>query len=270
MTKRFQFKSVEVFGVRLDDVTLDETLDILEGYIQSGTPHLVATNNTEFVMVAQKDEEFRQVLNSADLSIPDGVGLIWGLGILGTPVRQHVRGTDTVWQLLERAAVKGYSVFLLGAAEGVAEAAADRMRERYPRIKIAGTYAGSPDPRHDDAMVDIVRKAGHVDILLVAYGAPAQEKWIARNKERLGVPVAMGVGGVLDFIAGRVKRAPAWIRRIELEWLYRLWQQPWRWKRQLALPEFALKVLALKAKSFFVGDQHNRDAQDNDHRTESV
>jgi N-acetylglucosaminyldiphosphoundecaprenol N-acetyl-beta-D-mannosaminyltransferase len=222
-------RSVQVLGVRLDDVTLEETIDFLEGFIKSRSPHLVATNNTEFVMMAQKDEEFRRVLNAADLSIPDGIGLILGLRFLGTPVREHVRGTDTVWKILERAAHQGYSVFLLGAAEGVAALAAEKLRETFPTIRIAGTHAGSPDPRNDDEIVEIIRAASPVDILLVAYGAPAQEKWIARNKDRLGIPVAIGVGGVFDFIAGRVKRAPVWIQRLELEWLYRLWKQPWRW-----------------------------------------
>ena len=245
--------SVEILGVRLDDVTLNETLDIIEDFIASGQPHAIVTTNTEFVMAAQTDEEFRNILNSADLSFPDGVGLIWGLRLLGVQLREHVRGTDTVERLMERAATKGYNVFLLGGAEGVAEVAADKLRERYPRLKIAGTYAGSPDPMLDDVTVEIIRKAGHVDILLVAYGAPAQEKWIARNIHRLGVPVAMGVGGVFDFIAGRAKRAPLWVRRIELEWLYRLLQQPWRWRRQLALPKFAMRVLALKAQSMLGG-----------------
>lgn len=242
-------RSVEILGVRVDDVTLDETLELIEGYIAAGAPHFIATNNTEFVMAAQRDEGFRQVLNSADLSIPDGVGLILGLRLFGVRVREHVRGTDTVERLMARAAAKGYTVFLLGAAEGVAEAAANKLRERYPELKVAGTYAGSSDPRFDDATVEIVRGAGRVDILLVAFGAPAQERWIARNLDRLNVSVAIGVGGVFDFISGRVQRAPAWVRRIELEWLYRLGRQPWRWRRQLALPRFVLCVLAVKARS---------------------
>ncbi|MDA8187228.1 MAG: WecB/TagA/CpsF family glycosyltransferase [Dehalococcoidales bacterium] len=246
-------RSVEILGVRLDDVTLQETIDTLDGFIQSGQPHLIATTNTEFVMAAQRDLEYRRLLNSADLSIPDGVGLIWGLRVLGKPIRKHVRGTDTVERLMALAAQKGYSVFLLGAAEGVAAMAAERLKARHPGLKIAGTYAGSPDPRFDDAIVEMIRKAGPVDILLVAYGAPAQEKWIARNMSRMNVPVAIGVGGVFDFFSGRVKRAPTLIRNLELEWLYRLWQQPWRWRRQLALPRFALCVLRLKVGSIVAG-----------------
>ncbi len=246
-------RSVEILGVRVDDVTLDETLDVVEDFIASGGPHAVVTTNTEFVMAAQRDEEFRSILNAADLSIPDGVGLIWGLRLLGTRIREHVRGTDTVERLMERAAAKGYSVFLLGAAEGVAAAAADKLKERYPQLRVAGAYAGSPDIKFDDRIVEIIRNAGHIDILLVAYGAPAQEKWIARNLPRLDISVAIGVGGVFDFISGRAKRAPLWVRRLELEWLYRLLHQPWRWRRQLALPRFAIRVLALKARAMFGG-----------------
>lgn len=246
-------RSAEILGVRVDDVTLDETLDVVEDFIASGGPHAVVTTNTEFVMAAQRDEEFRSILNAADLSIPDGVGLIWGLRLLGTRIREHVRGTDTVERLMERAAAKGYSVFLLGAAEGIAAAAADKLKERYPQLRVAGAYAGSPDTKFDDRIVEIIRNAGHIDILLVAYGAPAQEKWIARNLHHLDISVAIGVGGVFDFISGRAKRAPLWVRRLELEWLYRLLHQPWRWRRQLALPRFAIRVLALKAQAMFRG-----------------
>ncbi len=241
-------RSADILGVRLDDVTLAETLDLIDGFVASGQPHLIATTNTEFVMAAQSDGEFRRVLNTAALSVPDGVGLLWGLRLLGMPMREHVRGTDTVERLVERAAARGYSLFLLGAGEGVAAAAAEKLRERHPGLRIAGTYAGSPDPRFDDEIAEVLRAAGRVDILFVAYGAPAQEKWISRNQGRLGIPVAIGVGGVFDFIAGRAKRAPVWIRRLELEWLYRLIRQPWRWKRQLALPRFALRVLATRLK----------------------
>lgn len=241
--------SVELLGIRLDDVTLDETVDILEGYIASDTPHLIATTNTEFIMAARKNREFRAVLNAADLSFADGIGVILGLRLFGQRVREHVRGTDVVEKLVERAAGKGYSIFMLGAQEGVAEEAAARLKERYPRLKIAGTHSGSPRPEYDDEQVALIQAAGPVDILLVAYGAPAQETWIYRNMQRTGVPVAIGVGGVFDFLAGRVPRAPRLIRRLELEWLYRLIRQPWRWRRQLVLPQFVLVVLAERVRT---------------------
>lgn len=238
----------EILGVRLDDVTLEEAVALIEGFIAAGGPHLIATTNTEFVMAAQTDPAFRRVLNEAALSLPDGIGLIWGLRLLGENVREHVRGTDLVERLLAVAAVRDQRVFLLGAAEGVAEAAAGRLREQYPTLQIAGCYAGSPEPAHDAEARAAIRAAGPVDILLVAYGGGRQEQWIARNLEALGIPVGIGVGGVFDFLAGRVPRAPRWVRRLELEWLYRLIRQPWRWRRQLALPHFALRVLLLRLR----------------------
>ena len=130
----------------------------------------------------------------------------------------------------------------MGAAEGVARAAAEQLRRRHPGLDVVGTHAGSPAPEDEDEIVGNITRA-RPDILFVAYGAPQQEKWIARNLGRLGVPVAMGVGGAFDFISGHAKRAPGWMRRFGLEWLYRLCHEPWRWRRMLALPRFACLVL---------------------------
>ncbi|MCK4450446.1 MAG: WecB/TagA/CpsF family glycosyltransferase, partial [Anaerolineae bacterium] len=140
------------------------------------------------------------------------------------------------------AAQKGYSLFLLGAAPGVAVATAARLCQTYPGLRIAGTHAGSPALEEEDEIVRLIQRA-KPDILFVAYGAPQQDKWIARNLERLGVPVAMGVGGAFDFISGRAKRAPRWLQRVGLEWLHRLLHEPWRWRRMLALPRFVWLVV---------------------------
>jgi N-acetylglucosaminyldiphosphoundecaprenol N-acetyl-beta-D-mannosaminyltransferase len=138
----------------------------------------------------------------------------------------------------ERAAAKDYRLYFLGAAHGVAEQAAAVLRAKYPALQVVGTYPGSPAPAEDEAIVARVR-AARPDALFVAYGAPQQDKWIARNAARLGVPLLMGVGGTFDFIAGTVPRAPRWMRRAGIEWLYRLMLQPWRWKRQVAIWQFA-------------------------------
>lgn len=238
-------RSVDILGMRVDDVTYAEALDLLRRYINSGCARMVATPNTEFAMRARRDREFRQLLNTASLAIPDGIGLILASRLLGDPIREHVRGTDLVDKLASLAAAEGYRFFLLGAPEGVAAAAAARLQRAHPGLQIAGTHGGSPVPAYDATAAEVIRAAGHVDVLLVAYGAPLQEQWIARNQARLGVPVAIGVGGVFDFFSGRASRAPLWIRRLELEWLYRLLRQPSRWRRQLALPHFALCVLAI-------------------------
>jgi len=235
-------KSVVLLGVRVDDVTSEEALAIIEGFIQEGTPHQVVTVNPEFVMAARRDKEFRRVLNAAHLALPDGIGLVWASRLLGRPLRERVAGSDLVPKIAALAAERGYRLFLLGAAEGVADEAARRLREQNPGLVVAGTYAGSPAVEEEDEIVALVREA-RPHVLFVAYGAPQQDKWIARNLERLGVPVCMGVGGALDFIAGVVKRAPLWVQRLGLEWLHRLLHQPWRWRRQLALVKFAGLVL---------------------------
>jgi len=233
---------LDILGVRMDAVTAAETLDMIERFVREGRPRQVVTVNPEFVMEAQTNEPFRRVLNGAALALPDGVGLLWAARILGHRLPERVAGSDLVPRIAERAAARGWRLFFLGAAPGVAERAAARLVARYPGLTVAGTYAGSPAPAEEDDIVARVRKA-RPDILFVAYGAPAQDLWIGRNLERLGVPVCMGVGGTFDFIAGVAKRAPLWVQRLGLEWLHRLIHQPWRWRRQLALLRFAWSVL---------------------------
>jgi len=207
----------------------------------------VVTVNPEFVMAAQRDAAFRAVLEAADLALPDGVGLIWAARVLGTPLRGRATGVDTMLGLAPEAAREGLSFFLLGAAPGVAERAAVVLQTRAPSLRIAGTYAGSPAPEEEEEIVERVRQAAP-SFLFVAYGAPRQDLWIARNLPRLRVPVAMGVGGALDYISGHVRRAPALWCRLGLEWLYRLLRQPWRWRRMLALPQFALAICSTRLR----------------------
>lgn len=236
-------RSYYVLGMRVDDVTFQEALEAIDGFVRSGGCHRIVTPNPEFAVAARRDPEFLRVLNESSLAIPDGIGLILAVRLAGHRIRQHVRGTDLVHRAADLCARRGYRMFLLGAGPGVAEAAAARLVAENPGLQIAGTYAGSPRPEHDAETSEAVRRAGRVDLLLVAYGAPAQEKWLARNQPGLGVPCGMGVGGVFNFISGRSKRAPEWVRRVEMEWLHRLLTEPWRWRRQLALPRFAATVL---------------------------
>ncbi|MCE5259178.1 MAG: WecB/TagA/CpsF family glycosyltransferase [Chloroflexi bacterium] len=241
-------RSVYILGVRVDDITTEETLSQLEHFIQEGGPHQVATVNPEFVMAAQHNTVFCVTINEADLALPDGSGLLWASRVLGKPLRERVTGSDTVPLIARLAAQKGYRLFLLGAAPGVAEAAAGVLQAQNPGLVIAGTFAGSPRPEDEDAIIARIRLAAP-DLLFVAYGAPNQDLWIRRNKERLGVAVCMGVGGTLDYIAGIVPRAPNWMRRSGLEWLYRLIRQPWRWRRMIRLPLFTLQVLAQRLRA---------------------
>ncbi|MBC8448637.1 MAG: WecB/TagA/CpsF family glycosyltransferase [Chloroflexi bacterium] len=240
-------RQLRILGIRVDAVNSTQTLDIIEQIVREGRPRQVATVNPEFVVAAQANEPFRRALNAASLALPDGIGLLWAARLLGQRLPERVAGSDIVPRIAERSAARGWRLFLLGSAPGVAERAAAQLVARYPDLVVAGTYAGSPAAAEEDDIVARVR-AARPDILFVAYGAPAQDLWIVRNLERLDVPVCMGVGGTLDFIAGVRKRAPRWVQRLGLEWLYRLLQEPWRWRRQLALPRFALAVLGERWK----------------------
>jgi N-acetylglucosaminyldiphosphoundecaprenol N-acetyl-beta-D-mannosaminyltransferase len=239
-------RTVDILGIRISDVTLKETLGYLEAMAVSGKPHHVMTVNPEFVMMARESAEFRSVLSRAALTIPDGIGIVWAARILGTPLRERVAGVDTVNQFAAIAAGRGFRIFLLGAAPGVAEKVAERLERENPGLKIAGTYAGSPRPSEEDEICEKILKA-KPHVLLVAYGPPRQDLWIARTMERLRIPVAIGVGGTFDFIAGVVPRAPSWMQKAGLEWLFRLMQEPRRWKRMLTLPRFVGVVLSRKA-----------------------
>jgi N-acetylglucosaminyldiphosphoundecaprenol N-acetyl-beta-D-mannosaminyltransferase len=246
--------SVSVLGVRVDRLTQQQVLAhieaILQQYVASDRQlacQQIITVNPEFVMAAQHNAQFRQCINKAALVAPDGIGVVWATRYLGKPTPERVTGIDTVIEIAKRCARQGYRLYLLGAAPGVAELAAIRLQELAPGLQIAGTYAGSPDPAEEGAIIERIKDA-RADLLCVAYGAPGQDLWIRRNLSRLPVGVAMGVGGAFDFLAGRQKRAPKFMQNLGLEWLYRLYREPWRWRRMLALPNFAIQVI-LKGRS---------------------
>ena len=234
-------QSIEILGVRVDDAIYDDVLALVDAWVASGQPHQIVTLNPEMLVAAHRNPAFRQVLNEADLNVADGVGLLLAACLLGRPLRGRVTGSDGIDLLAAHCARRGYRPYFLGAAPGVADMVAQRLSTAHPGLEVAGAYAGSPEDRDDEEVISRVREAAP-DLLLVAYGVPAEEEWIARHRQRLGVPVMMGVGGAFDFVAGVARRAPAWMRRMGLEWLHRLIRQPWRWRRQLALPVFVTLV----------------------------
>jgi len=192
-------------------------------------------------MRAQRDRQFAHVLDSADLCLADGTGVVWALRRQGCSLPGPVAGADLVLPIAELCARRGLRLFLLGAAPGVAPALAARLRSDHPRLEVAA-HSGSPEQADDDATLRLIHQ--HLtQVLLVAYGAPQQELWIDRLKDRLGVSLAMGVGGAFDYLTGRVPRAPAWMRNAGLEWLHRLVRQPWRMRRMAVLPVYAIRVL---------------------------
>lgn len=240
--KRWPVDRLEILGVRVDAATCADLLAAVDAFVADRRPHQVVTLNPEMLVAAHDDPHFRAQLNGADLNVADGVGLLLAARLLGRPLPERITGSDGIWLLASHCARRGYRPYLLGAAPGVAEQAAGRLVAQTPGLAVAGTYAGSPREEEEDAIAELVR-AAVPDLLFVAYGVPAEEAWIARNRERLGVPVMMGVGGSFDFVAGVARRAPRWVRRAGLEWLHRLLREPWRWRRQLALPRFVILVL---------------------------
>ena len=187
------------------------------------------------------------MLEAADLCTPDGVGVLWAARRAGVRLKERVTGSDGIYRLCERAATQGWRVFFLGAAPGIAKRAAAELASLYPGLSIAGTFAGSPADT-DWPQIRQLLVAAQVDLLFVAYGHPRQDIWIHQHREELPVAVALGIGGAFDFVAGTAPRAPLWLRRLGLEWLYRLARQPWRWRRMAALPLFALLVLLQRAR----------------------
>ncbi|MCS7051769.1 MAG: WecB/TagA/CpsF family glycosyltransferase, partial [Thermomicrobium sp.] len=214
-----------ILGFPVDDVTLPETIQLVQHWCETAeTLQQIVTLNPEMVMAARRDPVFRAVVEAAALVTPDGVGLTLAARLLGTSLRARVTGVD----LVEALAATGLRLFLLGAAPGVADRAGEELERRF-HATVVGTWAGSPAAADSaEALARIAAACPHV--LCVAYGAPAQDCWIARHRAALseaGVRVAIGVGGTFDYLAGVVARPPAAIRRLGLEWLYRLIRQPW-------------------------------------------
>ena len=231
-----------LLGVPIDPLSEAGAVDWVARAIAEGRPRLIISVNPERIMRARKDPEFAAVLRRADLALADGAGVLWAARRLGHPLPGRVAGVDLLQALAARSAAEGWRFFFLGGAPGVARAAGEALRRRYPGFRLAGTDAGSPDPFNDVVTTQAVRASG-AQLLFLAYGAHAEEAWLARNLSRSGAIVGMGVGGAFDFISGRSRRAPRWMRERGLEWLHRLGQEPWRWRRMLALPRFVLRVL---------------------------
>lgn len=236
--------TMEVLGVRVDRVDTWEALaQIGELMEQPGASHVV-TLNPEYVMWAQRDPSLLAIINNADLSVPDGMGIVWASRLAGQPLNGRVTGTGILPEICRLCARKGVGVYFLGGRPGVAELAAARLRERFPELIVAGVSASDPGPEQDPQTVADINDSGAA-VVAVAYGCPKQDFWIDKNRGALtGVKVAIGVGGAFDFISGQMPRAPRWMRRMGLEWLYRLLREPKRFVRMMALPRFGWRVLA--------------------------
>jgi N-acetylglucosaminyldiphosphoundecaprenol N-acetyl-beta-D-mannosaminyltransferase len=263
-------KTIEIAGIPIDNVTVDETLALVERRVASGGQAHWVTVNPEMLLRASTDQAFQTLLRNAALRTPDGVGILWAAHYLTEkpsasalfsrlhwllslfsilfsprrvrePLRERVTGTDLLARIADRSQERPWTLYLLGAEEGVAEKAVSTLSKAYPQAKFVGSFSGSPNPDYDDETVHRINLAQPA-LLFVAYGSPAQEQWIQRNLARLpSVRVAIGVGGAFDFHSGAIRRAPRWAQTIGLEWLWRLLREPRRlgriWNAAVVFPE---------------------------------
>ena len=225
---------VAILGVPFDNVTCAEAVELIEGMIESRQPHYLVTANVDFLTQAEDDVELRRILRDAHLVLCDGTPLVWASRFLGNPLPERVAGADLVPQLIRVAAEKGHRIFFLGATPDSAEEAVCRMRKQYPGLVMAGHYSPPFNRLLEMDHGEIKRRIHEAkpDLLFVAFGCPKAEKWIAMHYQELGVPVVAGVGATIDFLAGRIKRAPKWVQRAGAEWLFRLAQEPRRLARR--------------------------------------
>jgi N-acetylglucosaminyldiphosphoundecaprenol N-acetyl-beta-D-mannosaminyltransferase len=222
--------TVAVLGIPFHNVTMDETIALIEEQIREGGFHQVATANVDFLKNSLRDQKLRDTLCSCDMVVPDGMPVVWMSRLMGTPLKERVSGVDLVERLAEVSARRGYGIYLLGASERHSQRAAKVLKQRYPELRIVGRYSPPPLPLEKMDHEEILRRIEEAEpeILLVAFGNPKQEEWLAMHRDRLKVPVCIGVGGTLDMLSGSMHRAPAWMQSNGLEWLYRTVQEPRR------------------------------------------
>lgn len=239
-------KPVKILGVPVHPLTMNESVAVLEEKLQKKEQAFVVTANAEIIMMCQQDKEYNNIVSEqADLVLPDGAGAVWAGRYLGNEVPERVAGFDLYTQLLKLSADKGYKAYFFGGAPGVAEAAKNKAEELYPGVQIVGCRNGYFTEAEEKAIIKEINDAAP-DMLFVALGAPKQEKWLVKYRNQLKPRVLMGIGGSFDVLAGKMERAPKWMQEASLEWAFRLYKQPSRFMRMLALPKFVLKVIFCK------------------------
>ncbi len=233
---------IKILGVPVDMVNYDEAMERFKEFIREDGVSLIVTPNSEIVVNAGKNPELMDAINQAEMVIPDGIGLVYASKILKHPLEERVTGIDFFGRTLEYLSQNAGSVFLFGSKPGIADKAAEKMKEKYPGLTIAGTRNGYFKPEEEEEILNEINAASP-DLFCVALGSPKQELFVLKYRDRLNAKAAIGVGGSLDVWSGELKRAPEFYRKHGLEWLYRFIQEPSRYKRMAALPLFMLKVV---------------------------
>lgn len=242
---------IKFMNIEIDNLTMDETLDAIDRLIQRNTNAYVVTPNVDHIVRLEQGGAFAEAYKSADLILADGKPLLWIAKWYRTPIKQKISGSDLFPLLCKMASQKGYSMFFLGAAEGVAAKAADNLVKKYPGLHVVGTYSppyGFEKDVEEMEKIQQMIKAAHPHILIVALGCPKQELFIFYNREKLNVPISLGLGASIDFEAGILKRAPKWMSNLGLEWLFRITQDPKRLAKRYLVDDTKILGLALKYK----------------------
>lgn len=237
---------VDVLGVGFDNMTMEQAVAEGVRLMDTKGAHYVVTPNPEIVELCREDAEEMEAVKNADLVIADGIGIIYGAKILGTPLKEKLPGVEFAKCLMAKMAENGKTLFLLGAKPGVAEEAARRLREQYPGLQIVGTHDGYF--KEDEGVIRAIRESG-ADVVFVCLGAPKQEKWMRKNGEATGAHLLLGLGGCLDVFSGTVKRAPEIYQKLGLEWFHRLMKNPTRAGRMMKLPLFMIHVIGERGKA---------------------
>lgn len=242
---------VNIAGVDIDNVSFTDLVDMVGSSVSARKSVFIVTCNIDHVVKLKRDPEFAAAYGDAALVLPDGIPILWAAKFLGKPLKEKVSGSDILPKLCATAQKKGYRLFFLGGNPGSATRASEALKERHPGLQVVGVYSPpfgfEKDAEEDCKIVDMIKSAAP-DILFVGLGAPKQEKWIHRHYKALGVPVSIGVGATFEFVAGVVRRAPAWMQRAGLEWLWRLAMEPKRLWRRYLVEDMEFFRLVLKQK----------------------
>lgn len=236
---------VDILGVKFNKITMDETVEKVVTFLNSDGQYTIFTPNPEIVMAALEDEELKVALDCADLVIPDGIGIVIGSRILKDRLPERVAGCDLIENIFSKIKNQDKTVYFFGAGPGIPELASKKMIEKHTGLEVVGLHNGYFDLEEEKSIIEDINEK-RPDILLVGLGAPKQEKWINKNKNKLNVRIIMGVGGSIDIMSGTVKRAPLIFQKLGLEWFHRLIIQPTRAKRMIQLPKFLIRVINLR------------------------
>jgi N-acetylglucosaminyldiphosphoundecaprenol N-acetyl-beta-D-mannosaminyltransferase len=233
-----EFPVAEILGVPVHQVTMEQTIHLIGNLVNSKKSHLIVTLGTEMIMAVRKKNELNEILQRASLIVPDGGGIIWAAKRLGKPLMKKLAGIELIEKICSISGENNWNLFFLGGRPGISEKAIQKLKQKFPSMKAVGAHHGYFNQNE----ISSILKKQKIDILFAGMGFPLQEKWILENIESFKIPVGIGVGGSLDVLSGVLKRAPEWMIRSNLEWLYRLLQEPRRWKRMMTIPEFMLII----------------------------